>query len=96
MAEINPDALGILTVCALRYAIGRRSYITGTVADIVRACWTGLNAGDRDVIARDLRCAIEVSRSAPETLGMPQDARTWCDLLAWITETEREEKEPKP
>ena len=66
-----------MALCAIRYTIGRRSYI---VADGQRWAieWGRASPWVRDVIRRDLREAAE----RPGALGDPPDEAGWLSVLA--------------
>ena len=74
----------IVLVGAVRYALGRATYIVADTAAEVRRCWPLLDARDRAVIRRDLVEALDQSG----LLGMRMDHDVWADLLAWIDERE--------
>lgn len=80
------DDLSTLLICSVRYSLGRRTYMPGAVADIVRAQLPRLERHmtdhTRPILIRDIR---EQERFG---YGDPCDERTWQDLLAWL---EREE-----
>jgi hypothetical protein len=69
-------------VPAVRYALGRRTYITGLVARNVEAMLDqhAISAADRRVIRRD----IEEHRDR-EALGDPCDRDIWLNLLAKLS-----------
>lgn len=75
-----------MALCAIRYTIGRRSYI---VSDGQRWAleWGAKSEWVRDVIARDLQGAVETCDNAPpgtlyRPLGDRFDEQGWRDVLA--------------
>lgn len=72
----------IILNCAVRYALGRHSYIVGTVIDEVKSAWDALTPRAREVIERDIR--EHVTRGDDWEL----DLASWTAALAWI-EAER-------
>ncbi|MBU9945037.1 MAG: hypothetical protein KTQ12_10435 [Dermatophilaceae bacterium] len=72
----------IVLVGAVRYALGRATYIVADTAAEVRRCWPLLDARDRGVIRRDIAEAL----SGRGPLGMQMDHDVWADLLVWIDE----------
>ena len=68
-----------MMVSAVRYALGRMSYIGSWTVDEVIRVWDKLSPNTREVIERDVRRAKEDS-----TLGMPIDAEQWERLLQFI------------
>lgn len=81
---LSNDALYTLLVCSLRYAMGRRSYITGDVADLIRTHDKHLRQSQREVLARDLRDALQRAIERGQTLGEQCDHDDWRSLLIWL------------
>lgn len=78
MSDLRVEVDPVILSCAVRYALDRRSYLPGLVADEVRRCWPHL-AGQQDVIRDDLvRWLGDVSGSDDLTEA------TWRDLFRWI------------
>jgi hypothetical protein len=65
-----------ILICAFRYALGRRTYITSTVSDVIRGAWPHLSPGDRALIQREIRQAIDQGRA-----GMECDIKSWQKVL---------------
>lgn len=80
--DVAAEDLGLLTACATRYAIGRQSYVTGDVADRVKANWGKLTPRWRIVVIRDLERELD-----PNAPPLP-DRPIWDGLLTWIRQTE--------
>lgn len=78
---VDPVALS----CAVRYALGRHSYLPGLICDEVRRCWDDLGA-QREVIRADVAEWVErmgdsdYVAGAGWSTGLPK----WVELLAWI------------
>lgn len=71
----------VILTCAVRYALGRLSYMPGVVSDNVRACWTHL--GDQqDVIRSDIEDWLTSSVGQPAPWNASRDV--WVELLDWI------------
>ena len=71
----------VVVTCAVRYAMGRSSYLPGLIADEVRACWDDL--GDqREVIREDVRRWLADPPRAPWT----EDRETWEILARWMAD----------
>jgi hypothetical protein len=70
-----------MALCAIRYTMGRRSYI---VADGQRWAreWGAKSAWVRDVLIRDLRDDLRRCDMGVECLGEPHDERGWRAALA--------------
>jgi hypothetical protein len=81
MAQVGSADLYTLLVGSVRYALGRSSYITATTADIVRRHWRDLDAGQREVVLRDLREAIDDADRRCAPVGMRCDHEGWVALV---------------
>jgi hypothetical protein len=73
--EVN--GLGLLTVYALRYCVGRASYMPSTIIDATKENWHLLNRVDRQQIQNDVQSAI-----ATRHLGHECDRETWVRNLS--------------
>lgn len=71
---MNARDVGTLAICAVRYALGRGSYMPSEVDRIVRAA--GLDAGDLVIIARDIR-------EHAERHGLGDESALWLSLATW-------------
>jgi len=89
---VNVEHLGQMLLSALRYAMGRRTYITGVTADMVRAYWPALPDKWRDLLERDLREELRLAEGMTGTLGDRCDHEAWVSLLAWFEEEREREK----
>ena len=76
---ISPDES--ILICAVRYALGRMSYIVGEVAQYVFFKRKTLSKECIDIIIRDIEEEMERYHSVGQTLGMECDERTWKNLL---------------
>ena len=87
--NITQEDLGILCICAVRYAIGRQTYMPQTVQEIIRANLDAIDKTDLGIISRDISEAAERNQ-----LGHPViDAPGWMMLLDDIgQEIERRKK----
>lgn len=73
------EYLGRLTLFAIRYCIGRISYMPSLIVDATKANWQLLNENDRAAIRDEVRLAIETRH-----LGMECDRQTWMGFDRWI------------
>ena len=64
-----------LAIPAVRYGLGRRTYITGLISDTLIAHRHMLTVNTKDVIVRDITEAEEY-----DGLGMDCDAEAWKRL----------------
>lgn len=78
--EKLPKDTGTIAVCALRYCVGRRTYMPSLVIDWVKANWEFLSVADRQVIYHDTRKAIASGLS----LGHDCDRDTWLEFQVWL------------
>lgn len=72
---------GAIALCALRYCIGRRTYMPSLVVDWVKRHWGAFPESDKNVILRDVQQEVNSGRD----LGDDCDYRTWTDFLKWIS-----------
>lgn len=79
----HEDLYGFLH-CSLQYAVGRRTYITGVVADQVRRYWQHLTAAQRQVLTRNLQSDVDYYDRAEKRMGDACDDQGWRQLLAWM------------
>jgi hypothetical protein len=84
---LEQEDFDTLTVCAFRYALGRRTYIVGDVARIVAQGRSKVSPEIRNIIVRDLKEAIdrddyarEQGRTDALPLGMDCDRKEWVRL----------------
>jgi hypothetical protein len=83
-ARIDSDRLGTLCVCAVRYALGRQSYVVADVARIVIAYKRHLSGNDVAVVLRDVQEAERIGG-----LGAECDAREWIRMVDELEHMER-------
>ena len=80
---ISPDES--ILICAVRYALGRMSYIVGEVANYVFYKCKTLSKECIDIIIRDIEEEGSFQKKryhlVGETLGMECDEKTWKNLL---------------
>ena len=70
-----------ILICAVRYALGRMSYIVGVVAEYVSVKQPGLSKECINIIIRDIEEELKRYHDAGQKLGMECDERTWLRLL---------------
>lgn len=91
---INDGDTQLIILSAVRYAMGRQTYIVSVTCDWVRHHWNIIDDRTRELIKRDINEAIaEHNRKgqndgAPWTgrLGMEMDYKDWVKLSEWIGE----------
>lgn len=73
----------MMAIAAVRYCLGRQSYIVSDCVDWLMGCWTSLNDRCRNVIARDIDEAFAHDDEARargdkyRPLGMDMDRQQW-------------------
>lgn len=70
-----------ILICAVRYALGRRSYIVGYVTEYVKYKIKALSKECINIIIRDIEEELERYHNAGQTLGDDCDEKDWCRLL---------------
>lgn len=79
-------------ICAVRYALGRRTYIVGVVARHIRCNLGGeLSAECRKCIIRDISEELKSHHRAGKTLGDTFDENAWKRLLKELQEANKNE-----
>jgi hypothetical protein len=68
----------IMVTCALRYCLGRQSYVVGSCIDFIKQVWDQLPKSSQGVIVRDILEAFDEGN-----VGMDMDASGWRDLVRW-------------
>mgnify|MGYP003441886102 FL=1 len=80
----------LMAVAAVRYCLGRMSYIVGDCADWLCEQWPNIEPKMRIVIERDIREAVKRDTESREggrehhPLGMDMDREQWMRMLAMI------------
>lgn len=69
-----------MLISAVRYALGRMSYIVGTTCEFVASFRGKLSKNCINIIVRDIEEELEMYHRAGMTLGMDFDERTWLNL----------------
>ena len=67
----------ILLFCAFRYALGRRTYVVGTISNIIKANWVHMHQIDREKYKLEIRGAIKDGLA-----GSKYDIKSWEQILA--------------
>lgn len=70
-----------ILICAVRYALGRMSYIVGVIAEYVAVKQPELTKECINIIIRDIEEELKRYHDAGQLLGMECDERTWVRLL---------------
>lgn len=86
MKEYDKD-LGTIAICAVRYALGRQTYMPGIVQDFVMRHPEIVNANVREVMLRDINEADhirEVKLSNGETMKIDGLGDSYIDRPGWL------------
>lgn len=70
-----------ILVCAVRYALGRMSYVVGDVCKYIANKKDSLSEHCKAIIARDIEEEIERHHRSGYTCGMECDEKDWLQLL---------------
>lgn len=70
-----------ILICAVRYALGRRSYIVGVVAIYVGLKKSELSKYCVNILIRDIALTLNQYHSSGLTCGGDIDDRAWRNLL---------------
>lgn len=71
----------LIVACAVRYALGRMSYIVGVVCDYVASKKDTLSQNCIKIIIRDIEEEMEHYHRLGHALGMECDEKHWEKLL---------------
>ncbi|MEK0411951.1 MAG: hypothetical protein RJA03_464 [Pseudomonadota bacterium] len=80
VVTMNNMELNDLMVCAFRYALGRRSYITYTISDLLIKHKDKLFAQSKESILKDIKKAFDTN-----DYGMEMDKEVWIKLQQELT-----------
>ena len=69
-----------IIICAVRYALGRMSYIVSDVCEYVRFKKDELSDECKKIIARDIKDEYQFYHRQGKTLGMECDEADWIRL----------------
>lgn len=70
-----------MLISAVRYALGRQSYIVGVTCDFVRTVKPKLSKYCIDILIRDIDEELEMYHDLGRPCGMECDDSSWCSLL---------------
>ena len=70
-----------IIICAVRYALGRMSYVVSVVCGYVAGKHRELSPECIAIIVRDIEEAVELSHKMGRMCGMEGDERAWLRLL---------------
>lgn len=73
---LSVDNASMLLVSAVRYALGRRTYIVSWTCDMIRVIAPNLSLEQREVLIRDIRECKDY--------GDTCDMQDWKSVLRWL------------
>lgn len=77
--DITSENFGDVIVCAIRYCLGRRTYMPGVVCDYVRSLLPDLSTRTVACMERDIREC--------HNYGDACDEQTWTEFLMAVQQT---------
>lgn len=80
-----------ILICAVRYALGRRSYIVNVVCNHINRKRKELSEKCKAIIIRDIEEGFKLYHRLGETLGDSFDEKTWKRLLVELREVGEDE-----
>lgn len=70
--NIDIEDLGLLLICAVRYSLGRQTYMPHAVQEIIRENLDAIDKTDLGVIARDISEAAERNQLGHPVIDAPE------------------------
>jgi hypothetical protein len=67
----------LVLICAFRYALGRMTYVVGTVVDLIGKNWHVLDDGTKDLFVRE----IHEHKRVFGNIGMGFDEIAWMSIV---------------
>lgn len=80
---------GTIVLCAVRYAMGRMTYMPTIVINYVKEHWADLQPGMQDIILRDVSEELEHEDRSSGWLGNACDVQNWKYFHLWMKERMR-------
>lgn len=79
------DDFWTILICAVRYSIGRRTYMPGLVTDWIMANASDMPKGTAEIMLRDIQEQREFGeRLGVSELGAECDVKTWTHFENWL------------
>jgi hypothetical protein len=85
-----------ILICAVRYALGRMSYIVKDVCDYVKLKANELSEECKSIMIHDIYDDISYHHRIGRTVGFECDEREWIDLLELLKNEKRNIHDGKP
>lgn len=81
---ITDPQLGIIATCAIRYAMGRKTYMPSLVIDFVKRNWKEFTNKDKTLFLRDVEAELRHFEGMDEKMGMDYDHQGWVNFKEWM------------
>jgi len=98
VVQINSRDFATLGICAIRYSLGRRTYMPGLVCEIIKSHINDIVDTDLDIMLRDINeysGMFNQMSNDDEMYGDPCDFETWKDMVSFLKSTIKERKSSK-
>ena len=79
-----------MLISAVRYALGRQSYIVGVTCEFVRTVKPKLSQWCINILIRDIAEELDRYHDLGRPCGMECDDSSWCSLLEELRDEELE------
>lgn len=83
LIQIGDHDLWLMLMSTLRYAMGRRSYITGSTAGLIKKYAYTLNEGQLQQVQKEVIEEIQRANALGHTLGDQMDEDMWRAFISW-------------
>lgn len=70
----------LMVTCAIRYCVGRRTYMPSLITEWVKRHWDELSTSTKVIIYRDLAYDFKQGRN----MGDSCDLETWLSFQEWV------------
>lgn len=84
----DPD-FSSTVICALRYCMGRKTYMPSAIVAFAKRHWQFISESDRAVILKDINDAFNTAERTQNYyghIGMDCDIKLWSEFRDWIQE----------
>jgi len=84
MVPVNVNDLQMLLAVAMRYSLGRRTYMPGLVQNLIKTHREVFSNANLRQLAEEITTEHRVYKG---DLGDPADTKGWLDFCDWLTRT---------
>lgn len=82
----------VILICAVRYVLGRKTYVVEAVCCYLVASWDAISDKCKRIIRRDIKQELERCHQVGKLCGMKNDDERWRQLLEELKEKQVEKK----